>query len=276
MFRIVIAVTACAQWSRNLPNHSTCRQQWAHRLTPLCWAIALVGLLFGNRPVFGQDRGAATTLSVDVKVVTLPVTVRDKHGQIVRNLTKDDFLLEEDGHSQTIKYFTQESTLPLTLGLLVDTSLSQRNVLDQERTASESFLGQMLNAAKDQAFVIHFDREVELLQDLTSSRAKLQSALALLQTPKFDRDSAGSGGSSPDPEGGGSRRAHVGGGTLLYDAVFLSAEFFHPTRHIEGMQSLHERAVLLGSGHHVKGASAGVDHRRSRNPHLECSLHHWW
>ena len=77
---------------------------------------------------------------VDVKVVTLPVTVRDKHGQIVRNLTKDDFLLAEDGHAQAIRYFAQESHLPLTLGLLVDTSLSERNVLDEERTASKSFL----------------------------------------------------------------------------------------------------------------------------------------
>ena len=162
-------------------------------------------------------------MSVDVKVVTLPVTVRDKHGQIVRNLTKDDFILAEDGHPQTIRYFAQEANLPLTLGLLVDTSMSQRNVLDQERTASESFLNQMLTAAKDQAFVIHFDREVELLQDLTSSRDKLQTALASLQTPSADRDSGGGGESSPDSSPGGSHRMH-GGGTLLYDAVFLAAD----------------------------------------------------
>jgi VWFA-related protein len=85
-------------------------------------------------------------MSVDVKVVTLPVTVRDKHGQIIRNLTKEDFVLEEDGHPQTIRYFAQEAKLPLTLGLLVDTSLSQPNVLDQEQTASKSFLDQMLTS----------------------------------------------------------------------------------------------------------------------------------
>jgi hypothetical protein len=89
-------------------------------------------------------------MSVDVKVVTLPVTVRDKHGQIIRNLTKEDFVLDEDGHPQTIRYFTQEAKLPLTLGLLVDTSLSQPNVLDQERTASKSFLDQMLTSDTDQ------------------------------------------------------------------------------------------------------------------------------
>ena len=164
----------------------------------------------------------AATLSVDVKVVTLPVTVRDKHGQIVRNLTKDDFVLQEDGRPQTIKYFSQEANLPLTLGLLVDTSLSQRNVLDQERSASRSFLDQMLAQEKDKAFIIHFDKEVELLQDLTSSRDQLQKALDALQTPPPpDRtQSQGDDGSPPN----GQRGMHRGGGTLLYDAVFLASD----------------------------------------------------
>ena len=83
---------------------------------------------------------------------------------------------------QTIKYFSQETNLPLTLGLLVDTSRSQTNVLDAERNASRSFLDQMLVQPKDKAFLIHFDRQVELLQDLTSSHEKLQSALELLKT----------------------------------------------------------------------------------------------
>ena len=125
----------------------------------------------------------AATIAVDVKVVALPVTVRDKHGTIVRDLTKDDFTLQEDGRPQTIRYFSQDKNLPLTLGLLVDTSRSQTNVLDAERNASRSFFDQMLVQEKDKAFLIHFDREVELLQDLTSSREKLQSALELLQTP---------------------------------------------------------------------------------------------
>src|ERR1700730_7216993 len=159
------SIAVCAQRLGILLNHSSPRQRSAHWLIRSCQTLALTCLLFDNRPVHGQDPPAVTTMAVDVKVVTLPVTVRDKHRQIVRNLTKDDFLLEEDGHPQTIRYFAQEANLPLTLGLLVDTSLSQRNVLDQERTASKSFLDQMLTAAKDQAFLIHFDREVELLQD---------------------------------------------------------------------------------------------------------------
>jgi VWFA-related protein len=229
-------IAARAQWAGIRLKHFFPHQLFSHWLIS-CQILALVGLLFANRATHGQDPSPATTLSVDVKVVTLPVTVRDKHGQIVRNLTKDDFLLEEDGHPQTIRYFAQEANLPLTLGLLVDTSMSQRNVLDQERTASESFLYQMLTAAKDQAFIIHLDREVELLQDLTSSRDKLQTALASLQMPRSDRDSGGGGGSSPDPSPGRSPRMHGGGGTLLYDAVFLASD--------ELMKKQHGRKALI-------------------------------
>ena len=157
------------------------------------------------------------TMSVDVRVVNVFATVRDKHGVVVPNLTKDDFTLEEDGRPQTIRYFTRETDLPLTLGLLVDTSMSQRRVLDQERSASYTFLDQVLRPNKDMAFVIHFDREVELLQDLTSSRQKLQAALELLQTPQFTRN-VGSNSPASSP---GSH--HRGGGTLLYDAVYLAS-----------------------------------------------------
>jgi len=84
------------------------------------------------------------TFSTDVKVVSIFATVRDKKGQIVKDLTKEDFLLDEEGRSQTIQYFSRESDLPLTLGLLVDTSGSQRNVLADERSASYRFFDQVL------------------------------------------------------------------------------------------------------------------------------------
>jgi VWFA-related protein len=167
-----------------------------------------------------EAQDTAATISVDVKVVTLPVTVRDKHGAIVRDLTKDDFTLQEDGRPQSIRYFSQETNLPLTLGLLVDTSRSQTGVLDAERNASRSFLDQMLVQARDKAFLIHFDREVELLQDMTSSREKLQAALELLKTPS-DRDSSNDPNDSRDSRSGSG--SHRGGGTQLYDAVFLAS-----------------------------------------------------
>jgi VWFA-related protein len=161
-------------------------------------------------------------MSVRVNVVNVLATVRDKHGKIVPNLTQSDFVLTEDGRPQTIHYFTKESDLPLTLGLLVDTSMSQRRVLDQERTASHSFLDQMVREDKDKAFVIHFDKEVELLQDLTSSREKLEEALDSLQTPELVRANSGDPSDS-DPGSGRGSSGHFGAGTLLYDAVYLAS-----------------------------------------------------
>jgi len=182
--------------------------------------FVLVALPGAGPAMQARAQDAAATISVDVKVVSLPVTVRDKHGKIVRDLTKDDFTLQEDGRPQTIKYFSQEANLPLTLGLLVDTSRSQTNVLDAERNASRSFLDQMLVQPKDKAFLIHFDREVELLQDLTSSHEKLQSALELLKTSSDRERSNDPNDPSNSPSGSGS---HHGGGTELYDAVYLAS-----------------------------------------------------
>jgi len=190
--------------------------------TPVAYAlIAALVAVSGVGPSMRAQESAAT-IAVDVKVVTLPVTVRDKHGKIVRDLTKDDFTLQEDGRAQTIRYFSQEANLPLTLGLLVDTSRSQTNVLDAERNASRGFLDQMLVQAKDKAFLIHFDREVELLQDLTSSPEKLQAALELLKTPS-DRDRSNDPNDSGDSRSGSGSGSHRGGGTQLYDAVFLAS-----------------------------------------------------
>src|ERR1700690_4337311 len=203
------------------------RLSWLSKPTTSLLTAALVVLMGIRLPLRAQETtekksvpNAAATIAIDVKVVTLPVTVRDKHGKIIRDLTKDDFTLQEDGRPQTIKYVSQDTNLPLTLGLLVDTSRSQTNVLDAERNASRSFLEQMLVQEKDKAFLIHFDREVELLQDLTSSREKLQAALDLLKAPSDRERSNDPNDPSNSPSGSGS---HHGGGTQLYDAVFLAS-----------------------------------------------------
>ena len=180
-------------------------------------------LLLAALPVVCQQ---APPITVNVSAVNLLATVRDKHGNIVRNLSKDDFTLEQDGKSQPITYLAKESDLPLTLGLLVDTSLSQRQVLDQERAASRTFLDRVLREDKDKAFLIHFDHEVELVQDLTSSRQKLLAAIDQLHTPQFSQSSSG-GGSSGGSSGGDGRGSHGhghGGGTLLYDSVYLASD----------------------------------------------------
>lgn len=157
-------------------------------------------------------------VSVETKMVTVYATVRDKHGKIVPALNKENFTLTEDEHPQTISYFAREAALPLTLGLLVDTSMSQANVLDNERTASFTFLDHMMREDKDHGFLIHFDREVELLEDVTQSKPKLQAALQLLSTSQSDNSSQSQSG-----DGQGQRRGNGGSATHLYDAIYLAS-----------------------------------------------------
>jgi VWFA-related protein len=173
----------------------------------------------------------------------------------VKDLSKDDFLLEEDGRAQSITYFSQESDLPLTLGLLVDTSGSQRRLIEEERSASYRFFEQVLRPEKDVAFVIHFDFDVELLQDITSSRKQLEKALDELEAPTQQRQQRrqptqqspfpfpGGGGrrGRGGPMGGGANR-NSGGGTMLYDSVLLAAD--EVTRKQSGRKAL----ILLTDG----------------------------
>jgi VWFA-related protein len=129
-----------------------------------------------------QSQAQDVSFTTDVNLVELPATVRDKTGAFVRDLTKDDFRLQEDGRPQTIRHFSQESNQPLKVGLLVDTSRSQIDVLEPERKASFAFLDEVLRAG-DSAFVLHFDIRVELLQGFTSSREALSKALDALEIP---------------------------------------------------------------------------------------------
>jgi len=145
-----------------------------------------------NEPVF----------SADVKVVNVLATVRNKSGSLVSNLNRDDFLLSENGRPQQIRYFARETDLPLTLGLMVDTSGSQRKVMDAERGACLRFLDQVVRENKDQVFIMQFDSVVQMRQDLTRSVGKLDDALAYVDTESIRQ-----------------LRMRHGGGTLLYDAV---------------------------------------------------------
>jgi VWFA-related protein len=193
-------------------------------------AVAMIVLLAWGVVRLAAESGSAdepTTFSSNVKVVNVPTTVRDKKGKIVGDLSKDDFVVEEDGKPQSIRYFARETDLPLTLGLLVDTSLSQVNVLAEERRASNAFLDRMLREDKDNAFIINFDFDVTLLQDLTSSREKLRTALNDIQPPGFDRPTMGrrGGGGPSDPDDPTQdRHRRRGAGTLFYDSVFLASD----------------------------------------------------
>ncbi|HEX4230180.1 MAG TPA: VWA domain-containing protein [Bryobacteraceae bacterium] len=150
------------------------------------------------------------TFSTDVRVVNLVAAVRDAQGKLVYNLSKSDFRLSDNGREQAIGYFSQQTDLPLTLGLLVDTSASMLRVLDTERDASKGFFKQVLREDRDKAFLVHFDRSVELMQGLTSSRRKLDSSLGALDSQTwFQRHMSGK---------------QVGtASTALYDAVTIAA-----------------------------------------------------
>jgi VWFA-related protein len=182
----------------------------------------------GRQSTAASTEPSTPTVSVNVKVVNVLATVRDKHGKILPDLTQNDFTLQEDSHAVNIQYFSKETNLPLTLGLLVDTSMSQRSVIDQEKTATKAFLDQVLRD-KDSAFLIHFDKEVELLQDLTSSRQKLEAAVESLQTRSLrDEDNnsraGGPGSDDDDSKRQGRRPGAHRGGTTLYDAIYLASD----------------------------------------------------
>jgi VWFA-related protein len=158
-----------------------------------------------------------TTLKVNVDVVQLFFNVKDKKGGLIPSLTKDDFQVYEDGKPQTIKYFAAESNLPLTLGILIDSSGSQQNVLGMEQEVGGAFLNDILRP-KDEAFVISFDVDVDLLQDFTNSVHLLKAAL---DSTKINTG-GGSGGGIPGM-GGGPVPVSNPRGTLLYDAVYLAS-----------------------------------------------------
>jgi VWFA-related protein len=194
------------------------------------FGIAVPALAVMLLPAAGVCQSAdlpAATLKVQAREVLLPVTVRDKKGALVTSLNAVDFTLTEDGRPQKIKSFTRESNLPYRIGLLVDTSRSLSGALEDERKAAGKFVDTMLpadpKAGKDQAFLIHFDREVELLEDFTSSRSKLHHELdGLGPTAKGSRDDPQGPETTGDERTSG--QTHGRGGTQLYDAIFLASD----------------------------------------------------
>jgi len=187
--------------------------------------LALTPLAYAQQPA-----SETATITIDAKLVIVPAIVRDKHGALVPGLTRDNFALQVDAKAQPIRYFDHDADVPLTVGLLIDTSMSQRNVLDDERSASATFLDKMLAPDRDQAFLIQFARAVTLLQDVTTSRPKLQQALKQVDAAKPSFQSSPNGDSGTDSNGSqGDRRDRIRAmmsqaGTALYDAVFLASD----------------------------------------------------
>jgi VWFA-related protein len=193
-------------------------------------ALILLGIAVGFPATNGQESVPASayrqsqsddhdkaqeTIRVDVNAVEMFFTVKDKHGVLIPNLSKDDFEMLEDGKPQNIKYFAAESNLPLTLGILIDSSGSQEHVLEMEKKVGGEFLDEILRD-QDLAFVISFDVNVNLLQDFTNSVGVLKTALNGVQI-----DTAG--GRTVGTAGPGHDLPVMLRGTLLYDAVYLAS-----------------------------------------------------
>ena len=162
--------------------------------------------------LMAQDKAQDNTIKVDVDLVNVLCTVHGKNNALIGGLEKGDFHLLEDGKEQEIKYFTRETDLPLTIGLLVDVSGSQERLIDTEHRAASAFFRSVLRP-KDLAFIISFGKDSELLQDSTSSPTLLEDGLKQL------RLNAPVGGLHPGPVPTQQNQA----GTVLWDAVYLAA-----------------------------------------------------
>lgn len=183
------------------------------RLYALCFALLAA---LAQLAAQGEDSAVVDgepTFTLDVKVVNVLATVRDRGGRLVSTLGKDDFILSEDGVRQEIRYFAHQTDLPLTMGLLIDTSGSQKNLIPEERSAGALFLRSVLRPKKDLGFLMSFDRNVELLQDFTGSLTLLQRGLNELHVE------VPMSGVHPNPTGTQEQTS-----TALHDAVFLAAD----------------------------------------------------
>ncbi|MEJ2006686.1 MAG: VWA domain-containing protein [Acidobacteriota bacterium] len=177
-------------------------------------AFALVLSIFQALPQAAAQNVPQTTgptLKVTTNVVNVYAVVRTKHGQLVPDLNKSDFEIKEDNIPQKITYFTRETDTPLTMAIMVDTSPSQERVLSTEQREADVFLREVLRP-KDLACVIHFDLDVELLQDFTNEKRLLDSAISETVI------NGGGQGTMPPTFPTGNI-----GGTHLYDAVWLAA-----------------------------------------------------
>jgi VWFA-related protein len=174
-------------------------------------SVLLVLLVAGMQV---RSEPAQYTIKVGVDLVNVPFTVTDRHGRLVPGLTAADFAIEEDGRKQDILNFASENELPLTLAMLIDTSLSVRPIFDEEKTTANAFLESILRP-KDLALAIGFDRSVTLVQDLTEDPKRLAAAINDLK---------------------------IGPYTSLYDAIYLAAN--ERLRHEAGRKAI----ILITDG----------------------------
>lgn len=176
-----------------------------------------------------QFAGETPAAGPSAHPVQFPLVVRDKHGTPVTDLNASDLTLTDNGRPEKVQNLAPGSKVPLQLGLLVDTGRSMTRAMDSERKAAEKFVDLVLPAGSsgaqpaNQAFLIHFDREVELLEDFTGSRDKLHNDLEQLGPTRPTENNQGP--ETTDSEGGyGGQRIARNASPQLYDAIYLAAD----------------------------------------------------
>lgn len=182
-------------------------------LQAMAWGAAMA-MSAPARPQ-GQSQGLAQapTIKAEVTLVNLFATVRDKNKRVITDLKQDDFKVFEDGHQEKISFFSKEMTMPITLGLLLDTSGSEQNMLGAIQGAGSRFLRRVMRKG-DEALIMSFDSDVDLLSDFTDDRGILDRAI---NKARINIPGGGYIGGNPGPIGSGNIT-----GTALYDAVYLA------------------------------------------------------
>jgi len=183
-----------------------------HKLLMQCvTATVAVILALPAMPQEAAPQGG--TIKSQVNLVNLFATVRDKSKRIVPTLKQEDFRISEDNQEQKIAFFSREVALPITLALLLDTSASEQDMLSAIQDAGSQFIGRIIRKG-DEALVMSFDANVDLLSDFTDERGQLERAI---RKSRINVPDQGSMGGNPGPIG--SRQIT---GTALYDAIYLA------------------------------------------------------
>jgi VWFA-related protein len=206
------------------------------------WAAAASGaILLGSALAQNPATAPAPAAASDVGAISLPATVVDGHGDPVKDLTAADLVLVDNGQKQAIQSFTPDQPSQMTVGLIGETGSGLRSELGDERLSAVHFVDHNLPGVSNKAFVIQYDREVDLLADPTATVNKLHDAINQIGSPAFGNSGGDNGGNSGDNGqngNGGENQPHFGGssvGGTLYDAIYLASTLEmkgQPGRHI--------------------------------------------
>jgi VWFA-related protein len=224
-------------------------------LTAALAGIPIASVATARRQDNQEPPQTSGTLTVESKLVEVFATVRDKRNAILDNLTKDDFKVFEDGTQQKITYFAKESDMPITLAILMDTSGSMYYIMDAEKEAASGFVHQIMRK-KDEAVVISFDTDDDLLADFTEDPSVLSRAI---QRAEVKVDMSGVGGTPGTVNSSG-------GGTNLFDAVYLAC-------HDELASEAGRKAVIVLSDAEDNGSKMSIEQAGEAAQRADAVIH---